>query len=352
MTTFRGGAGETDRSSFASRMADRIAGVLSGLLDPGRPVALVNFPNHANPGDNAIWLGTHAVLRRIGVPVHYASNWSSFNEEAMRREIGDGPLLLNGGGNFGDLHAGQQGLREHVLERCTDRRIVQLPQSIWFRDDGNRERMRRLCASHPDFTLIVRERQSYETARRLFDVPTLLCPDMAFGLRTLERPAGASRELLWLGREDSERVPRESPPPGLDARDWIGADAAEGISDAALRVLRLNRRLIDFTREDPRRTARRWRTLAWTFGPLAEAWVRRGVEVVSSAKVMVTDRLHAHVFAILLGVPHVVLDNSYGKVGSTFETWTRESGLATWAATTGDAIAAASALLAREGAAG
>jgi len=337
-------AAETGES-FAQRTADCIQNVLSGLLEPGQPVALVNFPNHQNPGDNAIWLGAHAVLRRIGVPVGYTSMWSSFSAEAMREAVGDGPLLLNGGGNFGDLYAGQQNLREHVLEQCGDRHIVQLPQSICFRDARNLERVRRLCAAHPDFTLIARERQSYDFARRAFDVPTLLAPDMAFALGPLERPAPVRRGLFWLARSDAERVERTPPLPGLPCGDWLPDDAADGMSLRTQRVLRLNRRLVEHVRDEPRRAARRWRALASTFDPLAAAWVQRGLDLVASTRVLVTDRLHAHVFAILLGVPHVVLDNSYGKIRSTFETWTHASGLATWAETTDDALREAAMLL-------
>ncbi|MDQ6925700.1 MAG: exopolysaccharide biosynthesis protein, partial [Candidatus Eremiobacteraeota bacterium] len=75
-------------------MGDRIRSVLSTVLERDRPVALVNFPNHANPGDNAIWLGTCNLLEELRVPVGYASTWSAFSERAMRRAIGDGPLLL------------------------------------------------------------------------------------------------------------------------------------------------------------------------------------------------------------------------------------------------------------------
>jgi exopolysaccharide biosynthesis predicted pyruvyltransferase EpsI len=325
---------------FSSRMMQRIDAVLGALLEPGRPVALVNYPNHQNPGDNAIWLGAQATLARLNVPVGYTSDWSAFSEAAMRRAIGSGTLLLNGGGNFGDVYAGQQQLREHVLERCTDRRVIQLPQSIWFRSRAGVERLRRLCASHPDFILLVREQQSHRLAGRWFDAPAILCPDMAFGLGPLARPAGARQPLLWLGRHDAEAVAR-TVPAGVPLRDWITADASAGMSAAERRILQLNRKLVRFVAGDRGRTERRGRALAATFGPLAAAWVRRGIEIVSSADIVITDRLHAHVFAILLGIPHVVLDNSYGKVRSTFDTWTSECGLAAWANDGGAALRSA-----------
>ena len=72
--------------------------------------------------------------------------------------------------------------------------------------------------------------------------------------------------------------------------------------------------------------------------------VRHAVEVASEAAVLIADRLHVHLFAILLGIPNVVLDNSYGKVRSTYETWTAECGLAAWADDAAHAVAAVAAL--------
>ena len=38
-----------------------------------------------------------------------------------------------------------------------------------------------------------------------------------------------------------------------------------------------------------------------------------------------SDRLHAHILCLLMGIPHVLLDNTYGKVRSFHETWTQAS---------------------------
>jgi pyruvyl transferase EpsO len=43
--------------------------------------------------------------------------------------------------------------------------------------------------------------------------------------------------------------------------------------------------------------------------------------------VVITDRLHGHVLSMILGIPHVVIDNSYGKVLSFVNTWSIESPL-------------------------
>ena len=49
------------------------------------------------------------------------------------------------------------------------------------------------------------------------------------------------------------------------------------------------------------------------------AMFRRSIAMFSSSRVVVTDRLHASIFAFLLHKPHVYLDQSYGKIRLTRE---------------------------------
>ncbi len=88
-----------------------------------------------------------------------------------------------------------------------------------------------------------------------------------------------------------------------------------------------------------------WRVLASTFEPLANEWVDRGASLLKQGRVVVTDRLHGHILALLLGVPHVLLDNSTGKVRSTYDTWTSSSPNVAFAESSEDALAAATRFL-------
>ena len=49
------------------------------------------------------------------------------------------------------------------------------------------------------------------------------------------------------------------------------------------------------------------------------AMFRRSIAMFSSSRVVVTDRLHASIFAFLMHKPHVYLDQSYGKIRLTRE---------------------------------
>jgi pyruvyl transferase EpsO len=323
-------------------MAAALEAAIAPVLVPGRPIALANFPNHNNPGDNAVWLGAKALLRRLGVPVGYSCSPVTFDEAAMRAAVGDAPLLLNGGGNFGDVYRGQQDLREHVLERCTDRHVIQLPQSLWFRDPANAARIGRLCRSHPHFTLFVREQPSVRIAMDVLGVRPLLAPDLALALGPLRSGVTPHVPILWLGRRDPERVERPAPPSDIPFVDWVQAAADADFSPSARALLAENQRLLQAAAAGD--AAARARTAA-TFDGLARAWLARGLDILRSARVVITDRLHAHELATLLGIPHVVLDNANGKVRSIFEAWTGRSGLAHWAETSDEAVAIARRLL-------
>jgi len=57
----------------------------------------------------------------------------------------------------------------------------------------------------------------------------------------------------------------------------------------------------------------------------------RGCRVLSQGRLVITDRLHGHILSLLMGIPHVLLDNSYGKVRRFYEAWTKEFESVRWA---------------------
>jgi len=125
----------------------------------GDRYALVDFPDHANVGDSAIWLGEVAMLRAVtGNDPDYVCTWDGFDPDAFARASPHGVLFLHGGGNLGDIWPHHQQFRERMVAQVRDRRIVQLPQSIHFRDPARLTPFAEAVAAHPDFHLYVRDR--------------------------------------------------------------------------------------------------------------------------------------------------------------------------------------------------
>jgi exopolysaccharide biosynthesis predicted pyruvyltransferase EpsI len=326
-------------------MLDR---VLSPLVWSGTPRAhtLLDFPDHANVGDSAIYAGEVAWLRaRTGRGPGFVDALGAdcgWDPASLPRV---GPILLHGGGNFGDIYPRHQRFREELLGTFRDRPVVQLPQSIHYGDVAGIARTAASIANHRDFTLLTRDHESHALARRHFDCRVEMCPDMAFGLGVVQRPAAPVRDVLMLMRTDVERV-SDGPGPVLPT-GWHVADWMEEPADVHARALH-SARTLALRSANPLHLRRRARRVAY-FSALAEQRIDRGLRLLGSARFVITDRLHGHILCTLMGIPHAFLDNSYGKIARfarAFDTvWdgvVRAEGLP-------DAIGAAEDWLARNG---
>jgi pyruvyl transferase EpsO len=303
-------------------LRDEIFRIIPGLADPSEGFALLDFPNYPNVGDSLIWLGeTSFFLERFGLRPSYVCIRDELDPEALRSACPTGPIYLSGGGNFGDIWPKFQIFRRKVLEEFPDRAIVQLPQSLHFRDPANLREMKEVIARHGNFTLLVRDQPSFDLATAEFDCAVHLCPDMAFALKPFSPPRASPRQAVFLLREDIEMTEGRGNPPAtlknIEIVDWI-------IDDRTTRLARHT--LLRIARRISLRTGN-YRILYEAFELLAKLRASDGRRMLSRGRMVITDRLHAHIFSLLLGIPHVVVDNSYGKVGRFIAKWTHEDPL-------------------------
>lgn len=295
---------------LVGELAQRFAQTLDIVLPPGK-LALVDFPDHSNVGDSAIWLGEMAYLRQRGRLPAYYSAIADFDDAACRAAIGnDGTILIHGGGNMGTLWPKHEAFRLHLLRNHRGRPIVQMPESIHYADPGAAKEMAEAIRDHGAFTLLVRDARSLAFAQEHFDCEIHLCPDAALMLGRQQR-ASATVPVFALLRTDHERSADDAAvPAGVAVDDWLAEDPAQK------RKLRLSLKLGKLFIRDPmaQRAARQRRLAEWRF--------QRGLAMLSSGELVVTDRLHAHILSLLLDIPHVLLDNSYGKVAGFADQWT------------------------------
>lgn len=271
------------------------------------PYALLDFPDHPNVGDSAIWLGELRLLRAItGHAPAYVCRFDNCDWDWLADF--KGPILLHGGGNFGDIYPWYQDFREEVLERFPGRRVIQLPQTLHFQNPQRMEKTARAIAQHGNFLLCVRDERSLEIARR-FDCETLLLPDSAFYL-DLARIGAPRHDVLYLRRTDDEQA-GSMMRPGWVAVDWLDEPSNLKRRERLRLVIRAA-----MSRQFDRRALR-----ARLYHRLAEVRLRRGVRLLSTGHEIVTDRLHAHILSTLMGIPHHVVDNNYGKLSGFMDTW-------------------------------
>jgi exopolysaccharide biosynthesis predicted pyruvyltransferase EpsI len=305
----------------------RLYAVLAGCIPAGSSVALLDFPSYPNPGDSAIWLGTLAALRRLGCRIAYVCDQGSYSYESLERRLpAAGTILLQGGGSFGDIWPWHQSFRETVVCDFPGRPIVQLPVSVSFSDTAALQRAQASLNGHERLTLLCRDETSLEFARRHFAARALLCPDAALGLTPGSRPKPAA-DVVMLLRDDKEGVRQVPHLAGARVLDWSSApgrpDYGTVVGTGWDRRWRLSLRLGSAANRGPGYERLAQPALAWIFRSMARQRVGFGYEVVGSGWVLVTDRLHGHILALLLGVPHVIFESGHGKVRSFHETFTQ-----------------------------
>lgn len=317
------------RLDLIARLQGMIHDCLKDCVSADEPLAILDFPDIRNCGDSAIWLGEMACLRdRYGQPPAYISRLHDFSPADLERAMPAGPIFIHGGGNFGDLWPAHQDFRERVLDCFPQRRIIQFPQSIHYRRPERVEKSARIIGRHKNFVLLVRDEESRQFAEKHFDCAVRLCPDMAFCIGSLpSRPAEFPvLAMLRADRESTGEFDRAAHP-GLPVEDWITEPAgrvriakALGAAAALLAFKPAEMRLRELD-------------------AAAHHRFRRGIRQISRGRAIVTDRLHVHICALLLGRPHAVLDNSYGKIRRFMSAFSGGTALSHQATSLADGIA-------------
>ncbi|NJL01474.1 MAG: polysaccharide polymerase [Spirulinaceae cyanobacterium SM2_1_0] len=318
---------------------------LHPLIPPGTTCALLDYPSYPNLGDHLIWLGAVLYLRDRHCHVAYTASVRDFDADQLDRCLpADAPILLNGGGNFGDLWPRYQQFREAIAARYPQRPLIVLPQTLYFTDTANLQRAAAEFNRHPNLTLCLRDRRSLAIARDAFtDCRLVLAPDMAFHLAGQPgfAPVAATRHrLLYLCRGDREQPTNTDPALlallNLTVADWPTFGWWLGAADQPRRqqLAGLARNLWQRGLTTPREW---WARQQWqrasqpdfrAIAPPArqiQSWsfVHAGIYQFQQHRAVISNRLHGHILALLLEIPHIFLANSYHKNVAFYEAWTK-----------------------------
>ena len=319
----------TTNLDVIARLQGEIHNCLKDYIRDEESLAILDFPDIRNCGDSAIWLGEMAYLKeKYGKRPAYVSRMDDFSPEELERVMPSGPIFIHGGGNFGDIWGAHQDFRERVLDRFPNRQIIQFPQSIHYRSPERVEESARAIGRHKNFVLLVRDEESKQFAEKHFDCQVRLCPDMAFSIGAL-RPAAAEFPVLAMLRADLEKAGDAdlSAYPDIPVEDWTNESARSvrvskalgaGSALVVLKPAEMRLRKLDAA---------------------AHNRFRRGIRQISRGRAIVTDRLHVHICSLLIGRPHAVLDNSYGKVRRFMNAFSGGSDLSYKATSLDDGIA-------------
>lgn len=296
---------------------DSLREIISSQIAPliQEDFTFLDLPYYDNIGDTLIWEGTLNFLESLRSKCLYSASLATFQSSKMNSSRGT--ILLQGGGNFGNLWRAHQDFRLEIIQRYPNHKIIILPQTIYYSNIDMLKADADIMASHPNLYICARDYRSMKLLETYFPKNNrLLVPDMAFFIpsdslnkyRLKERP-----KTLILKRSDKELSDSSLPEfgdlePPVDFRDWPTLEGKTHISKMFRRIYRLKRFSMNFVD---------W----YAKNVLKRQLVKTGVQFVSGYRDIYTTRLHVAILSILLHKEFYFIDNSYGKNSTFYDTW-------------------------------
>lgn len=304
-----------------NQLKERIHSTLPRLIGP--KCVFLDLPYYQNIGDVLIWEGTAQFLTDCGIRCDYQASKETFD---WREIPADTTIILQGGGNFGDVWLPHQQFRMEVVERYKANRIVVLPQTVFYEDETVLREQAALFAAHPDLIICARDKASEELLKTHFSNDVVLLPDMAFCISTerlnrMKVPV-VSGSTLFVKRRDKELSAYDFDsivPQDATIHDWPSFERKS-------RTVKNYYHLLS-RKETFRRIHLAWLIDSYAGHILKSHFLRQGVRFVSAYQDIYTTRLHVAILSVLLGKEITFFDNSYGKNSAFFETWLQDINL-------------------------
>lgn len=303
-------------------LKNKITKTLTPLIDSD--YALLDVPDYDNIGDNLIWEGELHFLNEIPHKKLYEASYLFFNQNKLPKHA---ILLLQGGGNFGDLYTKAHKERLKIIAENHDKKIIIFPQTIFYQNNKNLIEDAKIINAHPNLTLCVRDHTSLKIAEEHFlNITTLLLPDMAFCLDlSIFKSSEKANKTLFMKRRDSELNERTPQITGdYDSLDWptfnmpkeekwkiIGRQRKLDKIAMFIQKIPVLRLLVDNRYGIKSRKGK-------------EKYIETGVEFFNQYETIYTTRLHGLILGVLMGKDMKVLDNSYGKLSDFYEAWLKD----------------------------
>lgn len=281
-----------------------ISSVMDELIKPCINLFLFLTPSHDNLGDHAIVYAEKLLiadnLPEYNIVEILLGNTYSYSKYIKKFIKTDDIIALHGGGNIGDQYLFEEASRRYLIKSFANNRIVSFPQTIYFSNSnkGNKEleKTKHIYSKHMNLIIAAREKTSYDMMKTIFPKnKIILTPDMVLYSGGIQSVL-TGKDILVCIRNDKEGLLDSSQKTQL-IKQLESRYTCVCISDTAV-----NRDVYPEQRETELQDL------------LAQ---------FQNARVVITDRLHGMIFAILTGTPCVTLRNYNHKITAEYE-WIKD----------------------------
>lgn len=275
-------------------------------MSSNKKIVLIGIPIHGNIGDAAIVLAEKKFIQD-NFPQYELQTILDNNIEKdienIKKEISDNDIiLLHGGGNLGDEYILCENRRRLIIESFPNNKIILMPQSIYFNNTEYAKKeleiSKKIYNNHKNLTLIARELVSFEIMKKEFNnTNVILTPDIVMYLNKTEKRS--RNGVLFAMRKDVEKVLTN------EQIECMNKQVSKYFNKQTLTDTHLGHVPINC---DSR-----------------EKVVEDKLEEFRNAELVITDRLHGMIFALITSTPCIALGNYNHKIESSFE-WLKNQG--------------------------
>lgn len=275
----------------------------------------LDVPAYLNVGDMLIAMGAFEVLKQIPYRCVYRSTY--FNEE-LGTLPDDCIILMQGGGNFGDLYPGANWYRMQIAQRYPNNKIIILPVTTTYVDEAKIEEESMILSRHPNLHICARDKQSFDFLKKGFSNSFIhLVPDCAFGLGlVLPQKNTSSGQCLYIKRKDSEIASEIENNTSTKIVDWddILQELHFPLVLFGYKVTRKIRKLF------PCSLAKKLNDLYLIKVEYSFLLKKIPIYFLRFDRIS-TTRMHGFILAYMLGIPSDWEDTKYGKISAYVKTW-------------------------------
>lgn len=276
--------------------------------------AIFDLPYYKNIGDVLIWEGEISFLNETGKKIVYSCSEKTCMFPTLDTDV---TILFQGGGNIGDLYIEHTRILDNLITKYSNHSIVIFPQTVYFKDSQIEQSFFSSIKEHPHLTFCCRDWKSHETVSKYLGNRALLLPDMAFcinkeTLTAFEIPE--SKQSIWVKRNDIEKTNVNT---GIEFDKIYDWPPFEHKFTIPIVVNTIFDRIVPFTNS----TALKKLWDKYASNNFKSDMIRTGVEFLSPYKKVYSERLHGAILSVLLDKTVIIMDNSYGKNSTFYDTW-------------------------------
>ncbi len=269
--------------------------------DKKKIAIILATPTHGNLGDQAIVYSEKRFLNSLGFSNRQIIEiqneyYLAYNDVLLDFVHQDDTIVVDGGGNLGTLWSYEDDKITQILSEYKHNKIIVFPQTMYYDDSEQAkkriEKNRKVYYECNDLTISFRDAASYEFAKSTFpEINSIFCPDIVMSITDLNYDF-ERKDVLLCFREDLEKI----------------------VTDSSIEKLKksLKSKGLDF---------RNTSTLVPGYVSFEnrEAILNDKWKEFASAKLVITDRLHAMIFSAINSTPCISIDNLSKKVSGSYK---------------------------------